>query len=75
MTVRNVPPDVKWQFKPSYEDTLSNLPSAVTKGMLSCCSLDESETESLVNDLLASVAVQAPMLLSVIVRRVILVES
>ena len=73
-TVRSVPPDVKRQFETSYQDTLSDLPSAVSEGVLSCCSSDESETESLVKDLLASVTVQAPVFLSVIVRRIILVE-
>ena len=73
-TVWNVPPDIEREFKASYEDTLSNLPSTVAKGMLSCCSSNESETKSQVGNLLASVTVQAPMFLSVIVRRVIFVK-
>ena len=72
--VRNAPPDIERQFEAGYENTLSNLPGTVAEGMLSCCSSDESETESLVDNLLASVTVQAPVFLSVIVRRIILVE-
>jgi len=74
VAIWNVPPDIERQFEASYEDTLSKLLSTVTEGMLSCCSSDESETESLVDDILASITVQAPVLLSVIVRRIVLVE-
>ena len=73
-TVRHVPPDIEWQLEASYEDTLSYLPGAVAEGMLPCCSSDESETEPLVSDLLASVTVQTPVFLSIIVWRIILVE-
>ena len=74
-TIGDVPPDIKRQFKASYEDTLPNLPGTVTEGMLSCCLSDKSETESLVEHLLASIAVQAPVFLPVIVRRIVFVES
>jgi len=74
VAVWNLPPDIERQFKASYEDTLPNLLSTVTKGMLSCCSSDESETEPSIDDILASVTVQAPVFLSVIVGRIILVE-
>jgi len=73
-TVWNVPPDVERQFEAGYEDTLSNLPGAVTEGMLSCCSSGKPETESPVDNLLASVTIQAPVFLSVIVGRIILVK-
>ena len=73
-TVRNIPPDVERQFEASYEYTLPNLPSAVAEGMLSCCLSCESETESPVDSPLASVTVQAPVFLSVIIGRIILVK-
>ena len=73
-TVRSVPPDVERQFETSYQDTLSDLPSAVSEGVLSCCSSGESGTELPVDNLLASVTIQAPVFLSVIIGRIILVK-